>query len=368
MPRIHVIELSEVVGSFPEAKTFSGSEARFSKQVSFFICALGFEKRCLAVPGRLAEKKWRAGRCIYLEFSTNRDDNETNRAELLACLNSISDRVDPMEADGELFAASIRKVLRSIVEAAEGSRPTVVFDISVTSNRLLMRTMKVLFEYDLHLIVLYSEAAVYHPTVDEYKRAKSKAPSRNEPWLDRGVSEVTNSQEYPGYHVDQLPDCMLVIPGFNRDRVRASIYRVDPTLTSVRDEKIIWLIGVPHLPENQWRLELMREVLGLTQDIPQVEISTFDYKDSLCTLESLYRERVNRYRFTISPMGSKLQSLGCSFFCNLHPDVKVMFSVPEKYNAANFSEGCREMWIIEFESLRDTLQSLDRVGALMIQE
>jgi len=366
--RIHTIDLSESIGHLPDIKPFDLSVMRLRAQSALLLCALGFESRCLTIPRTLAESKWTTSRCIYFEFSTNRDDNEANRAELLSYLSVMSERVEPMEADGEAFAASLRKALRAVVDSSETPSPLVVFDMSVTSNRILMRAMKVLLEFDIQLTLLYAEAAVYHPTLQEYKDAKSKLEARQSVWLDRGVSDVETSQEYPGYHVDQLPDCVMVIPGFNRDRVRAVIHKIDPTLTRAAEHKLLWLVGIPHLSENHWRIEMMRELHELTPEANQFEVSTFEYKETLRTLETFYQDRVNDFRFTIAPMGSKLQALGCSLFCYLHPDVRAMFSVPERYNAVNFSEGCRAMWEIEFKSLKESREKLDDVGLLKIAD
>lgn len=366
MARIHTVSLGEVISCLPSIESFEPSQPKPLKQTSLFMGTLGFEARCLTIPRTLAESKWKFSRCIYFEFATNPDDNEANRTELLSYLSSLSDRVEPMEADSEEFAASLRKCLRSVVDSSREAQPLVVFDISVTSNRILMRAMKVLLEFDLHLMLLYSEADVYHPTLQEYRDAKIDAEPNEKAWLDRGVSDVETSPEYPGYHADQLPDCVIVIPGFNRDRVRAAIQKIDPTLTRPSEHKLLWLIGIPHLPENRWRIDMMRELHELDSGANQVEISTFEYKDALCALETLYEERVNDYRFTIAPMGSKMQALGCSLFCYLHPDVRVMFSVPAKYNAANFSEGCMAIWRIEFESLKESREKLDGVGQFRI--
>jgi hypothetical protein len=368
MARIHTVDLSEVIGQLPDIRPFDLSAMKLHGQSALFLCALGFESRCLTMPRTLAESKWTTSRCIYFEFATNRDDNEANRAELLSYLSTLSNRVEPMEADGEAFAASLRKAIRAVVDSSAPLLPLVVFDMSVTSNRILMRAMKVLLEFDIQLTLLYAEAAIYHPTLQEYKDAKAKVEARQNVWLDRGVSDVETSQEYPGYHVDQLPDCVMVIPGFNRDRVRAVIHKIDPTLTRPAEQKLLWLVGIPHLSENHWRIEMMRELHELTPEVQQFQVSTFEYKETLRTLETLYQERVNDFRFTITPMGSKLQALGCSLFCNLHPDVRAMFSVPERYNAVNFSEGCRAMWGIEFKSLKESREQLDAVGSLRITD
>ena len=366
MPKIQAVQLSEVMGSLPRIEQFG--ELRSSVAISLLICALGFEERGLAFPRTLADGGLTASRSVYFEFSTNRPDNETNRAELARHLNRISKRVESVDADDDLFAEVFRKLIRSVVEATPTCESWIFFDISVVSNRMLMKAMKVLLEFDVRLTLLYSEAEVYFPTRAQYESAISSSAQGEAPWLDRGVSEIIVSQEYPGFHVDQQPDFLIVIPGFNRDRVLAIIRRVDPAYATLVESNILWLIGVPHLAEDCWRVNFMREVHGLTDDVVQCELSTFDYQEALRVLESAYQERVDQFRFTVSPLGSKLQSLACSLFCYMHPDVRVMFSAPAEYNASHFSKGCREMWTIDCESLKKIRATLDQVGVLRIED
>jgi hypothetical protein len=113
---------------------------------------------------------------------------------------------------------------------------------------------------------------------------------------------------------------------------------------------------------------MMRELHELGAEVHQFAVSTFEYKETLRTLETLYEERVNNVRFTITPLGSKLQAFACTLFCHLHPDVRVMFSVPERYNAVSFSEGCRATWALEFVSVKEVREKLDQVGLLSITD
>jgi hypothetical protein len=86
-------------------------------------------------------------------------------------------------------------------------------------------------------------------------------------------------------------------------------------------------------------------------------------------LENLYAEVSERYRITLSPLGSKFQALGTAWFCHMHPDVGVMFSTPTReYNAAHYSRGCRNTWQVNFGELARLRSRLDQVGTLRIDE
>ena len=370
MPKIHACLLSEQIPSLPEIRVFSPERQDLDRSPSLFMCALGFEPRALTIPCRLSDNEYFAARSIYLEYSTNRGDNEANRPALLRHLGQMSETVQTLETDNEAFSRSLRDLLDSIASACEpeGRLPCVLFDISAAANRVIMKCMKVLLEFNIHLKILYSEAAIYHPTREEYDQAPEKWGSEDELGLERGVSEVNIGTEYPGYHIDQIPDCILVFPSFKKERSRAVISEVDPSLLVSPEKKVIWLLGKPHIEQDYWRVEAMRKINSLDADVPQWEVDTFNYVETLRTLDAIYQEKVGDHQFTLSPMGSKLQAVGASLFCYLRPDVRVVFATPKEYNASLYSDGCKETWMIDFGCVAEIRNILDRVGMLRIDE
>ncbi len=163
----------------------------------------------------------------------------------------------------------------------------------------------------------------------------------------------------------------MLFPSFKKDRTQAVITHVDPSLhnvSNVSGERVVWLLGLPHLPEDEWRLEAMRDINCLkNENCPQIEVGTFDYRDALTKLESVYQQRWRDYRLTISPLGSKLQALGTSLFHHMHPEIRIVFCVPKKYNAKKYSEGCKGLWEIEFGPLSKLCEVLSSVGTLVIE-
>jgi hypothetical protein len=103
------------------------------------------------------------------------------------------------------------------------------------------------------------------------------------------------------------------------------------------------------------------------QNVPQYEVSTFNYKEVLTRLEAIYQERWQDYKLTMSVMGSKFQALGAALFHVIHPDVRMMFAIPQEYNAKNYSKGCAEMWKIDLKELTELRRQLSRVGSLEIE-
>lgn len=366
MAKMHWHDLAEVIGKLPEISPFSPASLA-GLQDALFLCALGFEQRCLAIPRGLAAAGYKSSRAVYLQYSTNQDDNAVNLPGLQAALTAIGGRAEPMQVDTADLCSRLEEMIESLPRPVAGSPPVVVFDISVVANRALVRCLKTLLESDVSLKVVYAEAASYRPTKAEYEAAPDRWQSDDHLGLERGVLNVAPSPDQPGVRFDPLPDCIILFPSFKAERSWTVITRVDPSLVPVPGDKVIWLLGRPHSGADHWRIEAMRRINHIPSDGPQHEVSTFDYKDCLKTLELIYAKLWDRHNVSLCPLGSKLQALGTSLFLYVHPDVRVMCAVPKEYNAVQYSEGCKSTWVIDFGALTQIRQLLGKVGQVSVE-
>jgi len=332
-----------------------------------FLAALGFEDRCLSIPELLAEgRQYSATRAIYFEYSTNQSDNDLNRPRLVKAMDAFAKQVRPMPSDSDDLASQLRGILPEICTKAD---PVMVtFDISVCSSRLLVTTLTVLFEFNLNLRIVYSEAGLYQPTKPEYDADPDKWISDEKLGLARGVSAVTRSPDHPGSRRDGLPEAVIAFPTFKPERIRAILADIDQSLLVRPEKRVVWLIGDPHLLEDHWRTDVQRNINNIPASAPAYEVSTFDYKKTLEILDRVYRPFDGKCLVTIAPMGSKMQSLGVVLFWYIRPEVSVYFASPREYNATQYSEGCKAMWCIEFGRLADVRKRLDSVGELRVSE
>ena len=324
-----------------------------------------------------SESNWKCGlkdagyttrRAVYFSYATNLDDNRVNLPALESHLCTISSQVEMMEADTTDFPNKLRSLLELTMSEAQGKPPRITLDISVAANRLLLRCVTALLEYDVCLRIIYSEAAIYHPTEAEYSQEPSKWRSDDMLGLERGVSEVLHSIDHPGHGLDPLPDCVILFPSFKSERSKAVVSFVDPALLANPSGKVVWLLGVPHLDEDIWRLNAMKTINGIGRTDNQYEVSTFDYKETMQILERLHAEKSESHTITVSPLGSKLQALATALFCYIHPDVRVVFSTPKEYNAAQYSDGCKNIWELDFGNFNELRGNLNEVGKLRIEE
>ena len=122
----------------PQFKNSTLLSALTTAPDDLFICALGFEPRCLTLPKLLAETGYRSARVVFFEYDTNVDQNEANRQELTRYLNAISDSIQPLSLSDPDYPNELRRILECISSTAIGNNPRVTFDLSVAANRIVV--------------------------------------------------------------------------------------------------------------------------------------------------------------------------------------------------------------------------------------
>ena len=366
MPKIIERQLVDFLSRLEDVTKLEHGDVETDHPEDLFLCALGFEERCLTLPEYYSKLGYQAKRACYFRYRTNPDDNSVNLTALERYLRGISSAIDALEVDDREFSNRLRAMLELVVGESHGPPPRVTFDISVAANRVILRCIKVLLEFDVSVQVIYSEAEIYHPTKIKYDVERRKWESDELVGLEQGVSEVSPSFDYPGNALDQLPDSIVLLPNFNGRRSKAVVSFVDPALLTNPGSKVAWILGIPHLKEDHWRLDAVKRINGISDEAPILEVSTFDYRKTLMALDRLWGQLWESHNITLSPLGSKMQALGVAIFCYLRPDVRIIFSVPQNYNAVQYSQGCKDIWKVNLGMTNDLRLGLDEVGKLSV--
>lgn len=257
MVRIIKSYIADIVSSLPEIQNMDITTFIGSNPDDLFVCALGFEPRCLSIPTVLADAGYRSRYASYFEYSTNRDDNAVNFPQLNQHLTKMSTVLKRIDADYPESSNIIRNLMELLIAEAKDRKPAITLDISSSANRMIMKLIKILLEYDVDLRIVYSEAALYHPTRSELDESLSISETKDVMGLERGVGNVEISVDYPGQHLDPLPDAVIVFPCFKPERSKAVLNLVDHYLLRSADNKVHWILGIPHLSQDHWRLGAM---------------------------------------------------------------------------------------------------------------
>jgi len=365
--RIKEIELLDILNELPEIIPLNSEKEFIGETYDIFFCALGFEDRCLTIPEQLADvSRFRCKQAIYFEYSTNIEDNIINRPRLINAFEKFAESWVSLQCDTEEFAKNLRELLSRITDSKQ-EFPKVMCDVSSYSSKLLISLMKILLEFNIYLRIVYSEAAIYHPTPEEYDKEPEKWKTEEGFGIARGVGRVIPNSEYPGTRREN-PDLIVAFPTFKPERTKAIITYIDESLAVRPQKRIIWVIGDPHMDEQtkRKRKNITREINKTTEEDVSYEVCTLNYKKTLEILNQIYESKNLDFHINISSLGSKMQSLGISLFCYIRPDISVYHALPKEFNPKQYSEGCKATWQIDFGDLKNVRTLLDKVDQLEI--
>jgi hypothetical protein len=361
--RIHKRELAEVVAMMPDVSMLDiGGE----EPADLLIVVLGFEDRSLAVPKKFATNGTKVDSTAVIKYQTNEGDNERNWTALEQILQSICSSDPVLLRAGQSLAHDLRGLIGLYNDTVR-----VVLDVSVASNDVIVEALGALLDLSIDLTIVYAEADEYRPTKEEFEMERQRFVESGQMGLDDGVLDVAVSGEYNGVHSPNLPDSLVIFPGFSRDRVRSVISQIDGDwIVAPEVAALVWMVGLPPHSDLVWRRDALHAIheLDSGEDRDIHDVSTFDYRETLRALDDTYRSSNHEVNLAIAALGSKMQAVGIALFCCARPDVSVLLARPRIYNAGSYTRGVRNVWQLTLGSTSQLSKQLRMVGTLELVE
>jgi hypothetical protein len=233
-----------------------------------------------------------------------------------------------------------------------GECPKILFDCTSCPSRVISKCLSFLFEVPCDLTILYSEAANYYPTKKEWESGTVKPRGQKVEGPFSGVSFVEKPPSLQTDDVGELPILLVLFPTFNTERTSGVLADVDPA-------KRVWLIGRPNDRKSVYRVDMAKAFAApeMEPGDPWGLVNSFDYRRTLEALGGIYAENREKYRITVMPHGTKMQTLGVNLFALTH-QVSMVFAMPKNYDPEHYSEGCRKVWAIPLGNTQTLKESL----------
>jgi hypothetical protein len=201
--------------------------------------------------------------------------------------------------------------------------------------------------------LVYSEAQEYFPTRTDWDSGAVKQRGGRVQGPFSGVRFIARPPVLQADDVGELPVLLVLFPTFNTERT-------DGVLAEVEPASRIWLFGEPHDPVvNEYRIEMAKAFAApvMHPGDKWSLVTTFDYRQTIAVLASIYAEHRGRYRLVVMPHGSKMQTVGVALFAMAH-QVSQVFAMPRAYDPDRYSDGCLAVWCIP---LGDTEALVERL-------
>jgi len=336
------LDFENLMASLPRGASLEQCSLPDGKRTAF-VGILGFERRCYAAPAALVTRGWRADKAfaVHYDHEAMRAANQRHKEDFDKAMRALDAGGEPVplgHSDHELardFGDSLLSALLDHGFDVDSPGTHVVFDITVGSSRLLLEGLHALFGTEVTISLVYSEAAEYRPSFQEYQVLLEKNGALQAPppeFLTVGVDRIELLRRIPGRSADARPLFLVLFPAFAPTRASAVLEELSPS-------RVQWLFGVPHLVRNRWRLDAQRHYHRqlIERSHRGCYVSTFDYRETLEVLESIYRRRRAGYAVLICSLGSKLQKVGQVLFHLLRPEVGTVVAVPRVWDPERYS-------------------------------
>jgi hypothetical protein len=313
-------------------------------EYDIFIGAFGFEERTFEAANALAQAAVKIKNAIMFEYDMHYEANLLMREKYESALSQITSSkpyrpmLAPIATQDPFFQDRLLKLIRTL---SCQNTPNILFDITSCTSQILAKTLAVLLDHHCNLTILYSEAANYYPTSEEWQQGKIHAQNSRVQGPFAGVRFVEKPPILQADDFAELPIALVLFPTFNTERTSGVLAELSPT-------RRIWLFGEPHdAGNNSYRIDMSKAFAApiMCAGDPWAIVNTFNYTKTLLTLGGIFSENRFKYRIVIMPHGSKMQTLAVSLFTSVH-ETSLVFATPKTYATDRYSKGCLQVWAL----------------------
>ncbi len=242
----------------------------------------------------------------------------------------------------------------------------VYVDISTMSKLAIMLVLHICHQLNIAMVIIYSEAAEYGPTENEYKQARGKGEiQRPSLHIFNGIHGVVRVDSLASVAMQGQPTAAIAFMSFNDALTQLLLNTVypgrlflingTPPVHAWREKAMAW---VHEQVRKEWEAD--NPVSSAYPHLPLRSTSTLDYRESVSELLNLYWTLSSTHRVLIAPSGSKMQTVACYLVKALHPDVHIEYPSPEGF-AKEYSRGIGSKWVLHLGVLRDLISQINRI-------
>jgi hypothetical protein len=304
-----------------ERLLLSNLRSALVSDIDLLIMSASFEGRCKAVADAIDPMTVR--RALVAQ-NRNHAEFHDNHAKYL--LDRFGERATLMELDTSDPLRSADNIVRILRECATQKLQNVVIDISTFTREgflILFRALNLLLDESVKKQYIYARAEEY--------AVGSKLEDK---WLSRGIADVRSVLGYPGAFEPSRRLHLIVLVGFEYDRVAELLRRCEPSIISLGQALASEKDSAEHVAMHHFNYERLRNVFG--------EVDRFDFPgyDPEGARDAILRRLSARegYNTMIAPMNTKLSTMGAALAAMLKPEMQIVYAQAILYNVKDYSK------------------------------
>jgi len=350
---------------FPKIMKYSNNPDTF-KEYSVYIGAAGFEDRCLRVLKNFQDARKQISYVIGIKYLPKQMNN------LEGDFKEIGDKISTnafkwLEYDRfnpENFYEEFKIILEFF-----STKHNILIDISGMSKFLIIILLEAFEKFPNNITIIYCEAEIYHPTIDEFSDGKKQIPDNLPPsFLTTDIFKIVTTSKLSNQTMQGYPYLIIAFPTFNYKEIFTLLNTISP-------KYLVIIEGIPHYTPNEWRMNAIRDInKSISKDFePTLEdkiccykASTFEYIETIRVLLECYSKFKYQYKCIIAPTGSKLQAVGTFFFKMIYPEINFVYPVTKGFSEI-YTTGCENIWYIQIPKYSEFIDILKSMRNLRLK-
>lgn len=278
-----------------------------------FICFASFESRCLSIPKVINQNKLVKTWIIRNNYGRTAEANQSN-----------FDIIKKFSINNEEVGFSLKrsdKIADSIFELVKELKTlhieNIVVDISTFTHEVLLILIKALYvsknEFE-KVLFLYNGAEKYSE------------------WLSKGCKDIRNVIGYPGYWNPAYKYHLIVLSGFEQERITGLVEILEPDSLS---------LGVCNDSTNdnhndtilqyRKRFDDWAQNLQVLKRYERFDFSCINIEETIINIEKII-DSDNEMNYILAPLNTKLSTVAAGIVGLRNENIQLCYPIPEAYN------------------------------------
>lgn len=301
-----------------------------------FICFASFETRCLSIPRVIEHSKIVKTWVLRNNYGRTAEKNQSNFdtiKEIFPNIEGIEFSLKRSDKIADLIYALIKELKVLQIEK-------VVVDISTFTHEVLLILIKALYvsKNDFSKILFLYNGA------DRYSK-----------WLSIGCKDIRNVVGYPGYWNPTYKYHLIVLSGFEQERLAGLVEILQPDYFS---------LGVCGDSTNDNHNDTIRQYkeefdkwarnLEVVKKYERFDFSCIDIEETIRNVEKIIVSN-NEMNYILAPLNTKLSTVAAGIVALKNETIQLCYPIPEAYNIeyALPSENVTIVDLLSIEGFKD---------------
>lgn len=306
-----------------------------------FITSVSFEDRCLALEKYISSNySVKLAIIVFNGELVNDSDNNSEHLYVDECRTLVQKNLEKIEEhlgkcsmkiineeSSSLDTVKQINIIKKICEQIQDSsdNETINITIDITSfNRDQLITL-----------LYYMRSTMPNSNI----RIIYISPIKHGEWLTKGFRDIRNVIGFPGIHRSSLPTALVVLSGFEPDRVLMLIDEHEPS-------KVLLGFGDPPIKEMFLDLNVSKQKFVLDkQSVENFLFPADQILGCMANLIKVFEELHDYYNIILAPMSTKLSVIASFLATENSPDIQITYCVPSEYNYKLYSSGIEDVFV-----------------------